>query len=53
VHTVAIKVLKEAQSDKEIEEFKKEFQILSAVKSPYMVHFFGASLSPKLCMIME
>ena len=53
MHDVAIKVLKEAQSDKEIEEFKKEFQILSAVQSPYMVHFFGAQLEPKLCMIME
>eukprot|EP01108_Squamamoeba_japonica_P004949 TRINITY_DN3871_c0_g1_i1.p1 TRINITY_DN3871_c0_g1~~TRINITY_DN3871_c0_g1_i1.p1 ORF type:complete len:829 (+),score=305.83 TRINITY_DN3871_c0_g1_i1:127-2613(+) len=52
-HDVAIKVLKEAESDKEIDEFKKEFQILSAVKSPYMVHFYGAQLSPKLCMVME
>jgi ankyrin repeat protein len=41
VHPVAIKVLKEAETEKETEEFKKEFQILSAVKSPYMVHFFG------------
>ena len=44
VHDVAIKVLKEAQSAKEIEDFKKEFQILAAVKSPYMVVWFIWSL---------
>ena len=53
VHDVALKVLKEAESDKEVVEFKKEFQILSAVKSPFMVHFFGASLEPKMVMVME
>jgi serine/threonine protein kinase/ankyrin repeat protein len=53
VHPVAIKVLKEAETEKETEEFKKEFQILSAVKSPYMVHFFGACLHPQMAMVME
>jgi len=51
--TVAIKVLKTEQSQKEQEEFKKEFQIMSAIKSPYIVFFFGACLEPKLCMVME
>jgi serine/threonine protein kinase/ankyrin repeat protein len=53
VHQVAIKVLKEAETEKETDEFKKEFQILSAVKSPYMVHFFGACLHPQMAMVME
>jgi serine/threonine protein kinase len=50
---VAIKVLKAEQSQKELEEFKKEFQIMSSIQSPYLVFFFGACLEPKLCMVME
>jgi len=50
---VAIKVLKEAMQEKEISEFKNELSILCSVKSQYTVHFFGASLAPKLCMVME
>jgi len=50
---VAIKVLKTEQSQKELEEFKKEFQIMSTIQSPYIVFFFGAVLEPKLCMVME
>jgi len=51
--TVAIKLLKTEQSQKELEEFKKEFQIMSAIQSPYIVFFFGAVLEPKMCMVME
>lgn len=50
---VAIKVLKTEQSSKEVEEFKKEFQVMSAIQSPYLVFFFGAVLEPKMCMVME
>eukprot|EP01119_Soliformovum_irregulare_P008211 TRINITY_DN2129_c0_g1_i1.p1 TRINITY_DN2129_c0_g1~~TRINITY_DN2129_c0_g1_i1.p1 ORF type:complete len:803 (+),score=234.55 TRINITY_DN2129_c0_g1_i1:116-2410(+) len=50
---VAIKVLKTEQSQKELEEFKKEFQIMSSIQSPYLVFFFGACLHPRLCMVME
>ncbi|KYQ99908.1 ankyrin repeat-containing protein [Tieghemostelium lacteum] len=50
---VAIKVLKSMTEAKEIEEFKKEFQIMSAIRSKYVVHFYGAVLEPKLCMVME
>jgi len=50
---VAIKVLKTEQSQKELEEFKKEFQIMSSIKSPYTVFFFGAVLEPRMCMVME
>eukprot|EP01117_Protostelium_nocturnum_P004662 TRINITY_DN168_c0_g1_i1.p1 TRINITY_DN168_c0_g1~~TRINITY_DN168_c0_g1_i1.p1 ORF type:complete len:831 (-),score=270.46 TRINITY_DN168_c0_g1_i1:114-2462(-) len=50
---VAIKVLKTEQSAKELDEFKKEFHIMSTIQSPYIVFFFGAVLEPKLCMVME
>jgi serine/threonine protein kinase len=50
---VAIKVLKEMTQDDQIQEFKKEFHIMSAIKSPHVVMFYGACLEPKLCMVME
>lgn len=50
---VAIKVLKSMTESAEIEEFKKEFMIMSAVRSKYVVYFHGAVLQPKLCMVME
>eukprot|EP01102_Stenamoeba_stenopodia_P005238 TRINITY_DN1578_c0_g1_i1.p1 TRINITY_DN1578_c0_g1~~TRINITY_DN1578_c0_g1_i1.p1 ORF type:complete len:759 (+),score=197.44 TRINITY_DN1578_c0_g1_i1:262-2538(+) len=50
---VAIKVLKEMMADKEAKEFLKETQILSTLRSPYIVYFFGICASPKLCMVME
>jgi serine/threonine protein kinase len=51
---VAIKVLKESMEEKELSEFKKELAIISSVKSPHTVYFFGAALGPKkLCMVME
>jgi len=50
---VAIKVLKAMTETKEIDEFTKEFQIMSAIRSKYVVYFHGAVLEPKLCMVME
>eukprot|EP01133_Synstelium_polycarpum_P019412 gene19412-23245_t len=50
---VAIKVLKSMTEAREIEEFKKEFQIMSAIRSKHVVYFYGAVLEPKLCMVME
>lgn len=50
---VAIKVLKSTTEAKDIEEFKKEFAIMSNIKSNYVVLFYGAVLEPKLCMVME
>jgi len=50
---VAIKVLKSMTEAKEIDEFKKEFQIMSAIRSKHVVLFYGAVLEPKLCMVME
>jgi ankyrin repeat protein len=53
VQDVAIKVLKSDQSEKEEDEFKKEFQIMSSIEHPNLVFFFGAVLHPRLCMVLE
>lgn len=50
---VAIKVLIAVDAVEQMEEFKKEFFILTTVRSPYMVTFYGASVTPKLTMVME
>ncbi|EGG23797.1 ankyrin repeat-containing protein [Cavenderia fasciculata] len=50
---VAIKILKSMSEAKEVDEFKKEFQIMSAIRSKYVVNFYGAVLTPRLCMVME
>lgn len=54
---VAIKVMLGA-SEAEAEEFCKEFNLISAVRSPNVVALFGAiigkkTLVGKLCMVME
>lgn len=46
---VAIKTLKSASSkyelsDRQVDEFKKEFQIMIRFQSPVLVYFFGATL---------
>ncbi|GAM20862.1 hypothetical protein SAMD00019534_040370 [Acytostelium subglobosum LB1] len=51
--TVAIKVLKSFTNEKDVLEFKKEFQIVSSLKSPSVVHFHGAVIKDKLCIVME
>mmetsp|Transcript_4738 Transcript_4738/g.5133 ORF Transcript_4738/g.5133 Transcript_4738/m.5133 type:complete len:757 (+) Transcript_4738:39-2309(+) len=51
--TVAIKVLKEVAPGKEIEDFKKEYRVLSAIRHPNIVLFIGVSFVPRLCMVME
>jgi len=50
---VAVKVLKSISTQSQLDEFKKEFQIMCAIRSPYMITFYGAALEPKLCMVME
>jgi len=50
---VAIKVLTATDIEAELADFKKEFQILTAINSPYTIKFYGASIEPKLCMVME
>jgi len=48
---VAIKVLNESSAAKT--EFKKEYDVMSTVRSPNLVRFIGASLKPKICLVME
>eukprot|EP01125_Pyxidicula_operculata_P011747 TRINITY_DN3849_c0_g1_i3.p1 TRINITY_DN3849_c0_g1~~TRINITY_DN3849_c0_g1_i3.p1 ORF type:complete len:674 (+),score=195.78 TRINITY_DN3849_c0_g1_i3:382-2403(+) len=50
---VAIKVLKSSNSKREMDEFVREFSVLINIQSPYVVHFYGATLKMKLCMVME
>eukprot|EP01130_Rhizamoeba_saxonica_P014935 TRINITY_DN6606_c0_g1_i1.p1 TRINITY_DN6606_c0_g1~~TRINITY_DN6606_c0_g1_i1.p1 ORF type:complete len:734 (-),score=170.18 TRINITY_DN6606_c0_g1_i1:45-2246(-) len=50
---VAIKVLKSMKSKKMKDEFRREFEILVNTRSPYIVDFFGAAVSQKVCMVME
>lgn len=50
---VAIKVLTAVDAVEQIDEFKKEFEILTSVRSPHIVKFYGASIEPKLSMVME
>lgn len=50
---VAIKILKNAPDSQELTEFKKELEIMSSLRSPFIVYFFGMVLRPKVCMLME
>eukprot|EP00727_Mastigamoeba_balamuthi_P007856 m51a1_g3691 putative ankyrin repeat-containing protein (731) ;mRNA; f:350527-353786 len=50
---IAVKILKPLDSAEQVDEFKKEFDIMCAVQNPYIVHFYGAILEPKLSLVME
>lgn len=50
---VAVKILKPWTSESQAEEFKKEFEIMVALRDPYIVKFYGACLEPKLALVME
>ena len=50
---VAVKILKPWTNDSQVEEFKKEFEIMCALRDPYIVRFYGACLEPKLSLVME
>eukprot|EP01114_Cavostelium_apophysatum_P024228 TRINITY_DN9423_c0_g1_i11.p1 TRINITY_DN9423_c0_g1~~TRINITY_DN9423_c0_g1_i11.p1 ORF type:complete len:805 (-),score=252.92 TRINITY_DN9423_c0_g1_i11:26-2440(-) len=49
----AIKVLKSQHKDITLEDFKKEFHVMSALNSEYVVEFYGACLEPRICIVME
>jgi len=50
---VAVKSFKESPNRKLLEEFKKEFQVMSALTSDHLVRLFGVANDPKVCLIME
>ena len=50
---VAIKILKESLDGKHKEDFQKELNIMSALRSPHVVFFFGACLEPRLAIVTE
>jgi len=51
--TVAVKVLKELKDGGEIEDFKKELEIMTKIRDPHMVFFYGVTIKHKMCMVME
>lgn len=50
---VAVKVMKQRLSDKQLLDFEFEFDIMRDMKSKYNVYFFGACLNPNLSLVME
>lgn len=50
---VAIKVLRLENHKKDLEDFKKEMQIMSELRSPHIIHFHGATFHPKQCIVLE
>lgn len=50
---VAIKVLRQETHKRDLDDFKKEMEIMCSLRSPYIVHFHGATLAPKLCIVLE
>jgi len=48
--TVAVKVLTEVTDENVV---KKEFEIMSNMRSPNIVYFYGIVLRPKVCMVMQ
>ena len=51
--SVAAKILKSWTSESQVDEFKKEFDVMRALSGPYIVRFYGACLEPKLTLVME
>ncbi|KAH3758060.1 serine/threonineprotein kinase [Pelomyxa schiedti] len=50
---VAVKVLKDKPDKRAIQDFKKEFSLLSELRSPNIVYFYGAVLEPRVCLVLE
>lgn len=49
---LALKVLHKDRSSK-MSEFASEFKIMSAIRSPYVVSFYGACMRPKMILVLE
>jgi len=50
---VAIKVMKLISPAKDLNDFKKELSIISQIRDPNIVLFYGFILEPKFCIVME
>jgi serine/threonine protein kinase len=50
---VAIKILKETPDVDQLVEFQKELDVLSRIRTPNLVFFYGACLSARLCIVTE
>ncbi|KAL6060669.1 putative serine/threonine-protein kinase/receptor [Balamuthia mandrillaris] len=50
---VAVKVLRPVMEPKQIENFKKELDIMGSLRSTDVVYFYGTCLEPKICIVME
>eukprot|EP01087_Luapelamoeba_hula_P009632 TRINITY_DN2508_c0_g1_i1.p1 TRINITY_DN2508_c0_g1~~TRINITY_DN2508_c0_g1_i1.p1 ORF type:complete len:918 (-),score=147.73 TRINITY_DN2508_c0_g1_i1:27-2780(-) len=50
---VAIKVLKPILDVKEMENFKKELDIMRQLQSEHVVRFFGACVDPHVCLVID
>jgi len=47
---VAIKVLKTSEA---LDAFKKEFMMMSSIRTPFMIGFHGILLQPQVAMVMD
>eukprot|EP01119_Soliformovum_irregulare_P018627 TRINITY_DN575_c0_g1_i1.p1 TRINITY_DN575_c0_g1~~TRINITY_DN575_c0_g1_i1.p1 ORF type:complete len:1549 (+),score=441.45 TRINITY_DN575_c0_g1_i1:27-4673(+) len=50
---VAIKVFTNTPDAEQLIEFKKELQILSTVRTPNLAYFYGGTITPKCCIVLE
>jgi hypothetical protein len=50
---VAIKILNRTQTDSDLDEFKKEFEVLIALQSPHAIRFYGACVAGQCSLVME
>lgn len=51
--TVAIKVLRERIEEKLWQDFKKELKVMSLVRGPRIVEFYGVCMRPRFCIALE
>eukprot|EP01089_Gocevia_fonbrunei_P001148 TRINITY_DN11080_c0_g1_i1.p1 TRINITY_DN11080_c0_g1~~TRINITY_DN11080_c0_g1_i1.p1 ORF type:complete len:488 (-),score=85.50 TRINITY_DN11080_c0_g1_i1:65-1480(-) len=55
---VAIKILKSRVTDTQVDprtvrEFQHECDIMNKVHSPYVLHFYGSCVEPRVCIVVE
>lgn len=50
---VALKVLRLENQQRDLEDFKKEMEVMVKLNSHFIIKFYGATFEPKLCIVME